>query len=131
MHCSKKTWLPWSPKKINNPNLQFSKAHLTTFKVYNLKMIEVMGLNILHQSPFEWHYFLITFHETLPSGSEVIRGGHTDKQTHRQTGDLIILLSFLESRLKEREGEHKGGQYCRSYVTSTTVALQRDFFLIT
>jgi hypothetical protein len=29
------------------------------------------------------------------SGSEVIRGG----QTHRQAGDLISLLSFLESRL--------------------------------
>jgi hypothetical protein len=29
------------------------------------------------------------------SGSEVIRGG----QTHRQAGDLISLLSFLENRL--------------------------------
>jgi hypothetical protein len=35
------------------------------------------------------------FHEHLLSGSEVTRGG-----THRQTGDFISLLSFLESRLK-------------------------------
>jgi hypothetical protein len=33
----------------------------------------------------------------ITSGSEVIRG---DKQTARQTGDSISLLSFLESRLK-------------------------------
>jgi hypothetical protein len=32
------------------------------------------------------------FHENLPNGSKVISAG--------QTGDLISLLSFLESRLK-------------------------------
>jgi hypothetical protein len=31
--------------------------------------------------------------------SKVINGGH--RQTDRQTGDLISLLSILESRLKE------------------------------
>jgi hypothetical protein len=36
------------------------------------------------------------FHETLPSGLEVISGGHRD----RQTGDMISLILFLESRLK-------------------------------
>jgi hypothetical protein len=38
----------------------------------------------------------------LPSGSKVISGGQTDRQTQkdRQTGDLISLLSFLESRLE-------------------------------
>jgi hypothetical protein len=34
------------------------------------------------------------------TGSEVVSGGHTDRQTDRQTSDLINLLSFLESRLK-------------------------------
>jgi hypothetical protein len=45
--------------------------------------------------------FHTKFHENLPSGSEVISGGHTD----RQTGDMINLLSFLESRLKMSERE--------------------------
>jgi hypothetical protein len=35
------------------------------------------------------------------SSLKVIRGGHTD--THRQTGDLISILSFLESRLKRKD----------------------------
>jgi hypothetical protein len=59
-------------------------------------MIEAVGLNIIASRSLEWHYLCTKFHENLPSGSEVISGGHTD----RQTGDLISLLSFLESRLK-------------------------------
>jgi hypothetical protein len=39
---------------------------------------------------------IISVHENLLSGSEVISGGHTKKQT----GDMISLLSFLESVLK-------------------------------
>jgi hypothetical protein len=37
-------WLPWN---INNPNPQFSKAHLTILNLNNFKMIEVMGLKII------------------------------------------------------------------------------------
>jgi hypothetical protein len=40
----------------------------------------------------------IKFNENSSIGSKVISGGHTD--THRQAGDLISPLSFLESRLK-------------------------------
>jgi hypothetical protein len=40
-----------------------------------------MGLKLLHRSPFEWHYLRTKFHEILPSGSKVISGGHTDRQT--------------------------------------------------
>jgi hypothetical protein len=61
-------------------------------------MVEDMGLKyLLHLGPLEWHYLCTKFHENLPSGSTVISGGHTG----RQTCDLISLLSFLESRLKK------------------------------
>jgi hypothetical protein len=39
------------------------------------------------------------FHGILPSGSKVISEGLTNRHTDRQTGDLISLLSFFESRL--------------------------------
>jgi hypothetical protein len=51
----------------------------------------------LHRGNLEWHYRCTKFHENLPSGSKLLAG---DTQTDRQTGDLISLLSFLESRLK-------------------------------
>jgi hypothetical protein len=38
-------------------------------------------------------------HENPPIGSKVISGGHTD----RPAGDLISLLSFLESRQKMKK----------------------------
>jgi hypothetical protein len=44
-------------------------------------MIEAMGLKLLHRAPFEYHYLRIKFHENLPSGSKVIAGGHTNRQT--------------------------------------------------
>jgi hypothetical protein len=46
----------------------------------------------LHWGPLEWHYLPTIFHENLPSGSKLLVG-------YRQTGDLISLVSFLESRL--------------------------------
>jgi hypothetical protein len=42
----------------NNPNPQFSKAHLTTLNLSNFEMIEAVGLRILHRGPLEWHYLL-------------------------------------------------------------------------
>jgi hypothetical protein len=35
----------------------------------------------------------------MPSGSKVVSGGHKDRHMDRQTGDLISILLFLESRL--------------------------------
>jgi hypothetical protein len=81
---------------MNNPNPQFSKAYLTTMYLSNIKIIEAMSLKLLNWGPLEWHYINTKFHENLPSGSEVISGGPTD----RQIGDLISLLSFLKSMLK-------------------------------
>jgi hypothetical protein len=43
----KKTWLPWLPWNINNPNPLLSKAHLTMLNVNKFKMIEAMGLKII------------------------------------------------------------------------------------
>jgi hypothetical protein len=57
-------------------------------------MVKAMGLKLLHRGSLAWNYFPTKFHENLPSGAKVISG-----DTHRQTGDLISLLSFLESRL--------------------------------
>jgi hypothetical protein len=47
----------------------------------------------------------LPFHENPPIGSNVISGGHADRQTdtHRHDGDLISQLSFFESRLKNNE----------------------------
>jgi hypothetical protein len=59
-------------------------------------MVEDMGLKVLHQGPLEWHYLATKYHKNIVSGSKVISGTHT----YRQTGDLISLLLFLESRLK-------------------------------
>jgi hypothetical protein len=59
-------------------------------------MIEDMRKKNLHRGPLEWHYLRTKFHKYLPSGSKSISEGHTD----RQTGDMISLYSFLESRLK-------------------------------
>jgi hypothetical protein len=40
------------------------------------------------------------YHENLRSGSKVISGTPPPPNKHTQKGDLISLLSFLESRLK-------------------------------
>jgi hypothetical protein len=63
----------------HNPNTQFSKAHLTNLKFSNFQMTEAMGLKIIALRSLEWHYVHTKFHETLPSGSKVISGGHTDR----------------------------------------------------
>jgi hypothetical protein len=75
--------LPWLPWDINNPNPQFSQGSPNNVNLSNFKMIEAMGLKILHRGPLEWHYLCTKFHENLPSGSKVISGGHTDRQTDR------------------------------------------------
>jgi hypothetical protein len=77
--------LPWLPWNINNPNPQFSKAHLTTLNLNNFKMIEGMGLKILLRGPLEWLHLPTDYHEDLPSISKVISWG-----THRQTDKLVI-----------------------------------------
>jgi hypothetical protein len=45
-----------------------SKAYLTTMNLDNFKMIETMGLKLLHRGPLEWHYICTKFHQNLPSG---------------------------------------------------------------
>jgi hypothetical protein len=45
--------------------------------INKFKVIEAMGLKLLHQGPFEYRYILTKFHENLLSGSEVISGRQT------------------------------------------------------
>jgi hypothetical protein len=73
----------------HKPNPQFSKAHLTTLSLNNFKMIEAMGLKILHLNSLDWHYLRTKFHENLPSGLEVISGGH------RQTDRLFEKVTYM------------------------------------
>jgi hypothetical protein len=61
---------------MQNPNPHFSKAHVTNFNFNKFKVIEAMGLKLLHRGPLEWHYFLNKFHDNLLSGSEIISGRH-------------------------------------------------------
>jgi hypothetical protein len=44
-------------------------------------MAESMGMKIIALRSLEWHYMSTIYHETLPSSSKVISGGHTDIQT--------------------------------------------------
>jgi hypothetical protein len=62
--------------------------------------LNLWDYKLLHRGPLEWLYLCIKFNDNTRRGSEIISGRHTDRQTDRQTGDLIRLLSFLESRLK-------------------------------
>jgi hypothetical protein len=67
-------------------------VHLSNLNLNHFKMVEAMGLKLSHRGPLPTR-----FHKNLPIGSKV-DGGQTD--TQRQDGDLIRLISFLESRLK-------------------------------
>jgi hypothetical protein len=65
-----------------------------------------MGLKV---AALRSHHLHTKFHPNLSTSSKVVGGGpqrhthihiHTYIHTHTQTGDLISLLSILESRLK-------------------------------
>jgi hypothetical protein len=59
-------------------------------------MAKATILKMWHRGHLQWHHLPTKFHEKPPIGSKVVTGTHTE----RQAGDLISLLSFLESRLK-------------------------------
>jgi hypothetical protein len=54
------------------------------------------GVTEKERDPLEWHYLPTKYHDNLPRGSKII----SETRTHTHTGDLISLLSFLDSRLK-------------------------------
>jgi hypothetical protein len=92
--------LPWLPWDINNPNPQFSKAHLTNLNLSNFNGIEAMGLK---NYCFEVHLNGITsepnFMKFYQAVQKLLVG---DTEIDRQTGDLLSLNLFLESRLKNK-----------------------------
>jgi hypothetical protein len=69
--------------------------HLSVLNLNHFKMVQAMGLKLLHRGPLQWHRLPTKFNEKLPSGSNAITGD-------RQTGDLISChSSFMKkSRLK-------------------------------
>jgi hypothetical protein len=71
---------------------QFSQAHLTNLNANRFKIIEAMRLKITDRGSPEWHYLHAKFHENLPSCSEVISGGHTDRQVHRVFEKIQFLI---------------------------------------
>jgi hypothetical protein len=71
--------LPWLPWNIKNPNPQLSKVCLITLNLNNSKIIEAMGLKIIASRSLECHCLHTKFHENLPSSSEVVSGGQTDR----------------------------------------------------
>jgi hypothetical protein len=71
-----------------------SCPQLTNFNFNYCKMVKDMGLKLLHRGPLEWHYLTTKYHENLQAVQKLL------VRTHRWTGDLISLLSFLECRIK-------------------------------
>jgi hypothetical protein len=66
-------------------------------------MIEVMGLKLLHRGPLDDIKSVPNFMKIYQAVQKLlVRGTQTDKQTRRQTGDLISVLPFFETRLKNR-----------------------------
>jgi hypothetical protein len=79
------------------------KSHLTTLNPNHFKMIEVMGLNYCIEVPLNGIISLPNFIKIYQSLQSLIVGG----DTLRQTGDIISLILFLESRLTIQSSEDK------------------------
>jgi hypothetical protein len=75
-------------------------THLRSLNICHFGMAEATRLKMWLRGHLQWHHLPTKFHENPPVGSKVISGGHTCARAHTQAGDLISLLSFLESRLK-------------------------------
>jgi hypothetical protein len=52
---------------------------LTNLNLNHYKMVDAMGLKLLHQGPLEWHHLPTKFHENLPISSKVISWGQRDR----------------------------------------------------
>jgi hypothetical protein len=72
------------------------------------KMTEVIGLKLLHRGPLEWHYLHKKIHE---NHTDRQAGTQTNTKTDRQTGDLISLLSILESSYKQIKETGNTGRF--------------------
>jgi hypothetical protein len=80
-----------SDLKLRVSTVSYKYLVIFCYIYYISQGIYNFSLSFKKRGPLEWHYLHTTFHENLRRGSKVISGG--------QTGDLISLLSFLDSRL--------------------------------
>jgi hypothetical protein len=67
--------------------------HLRNLNACHFGMVEATGSEMRLWGSLEWRHVFTKFLGNPPIGSKVIRG-QTDRQTHRQAGDLTSLLSF-------------------------------------
>jgi hypothetical protein len=68
---------------------------LTSLNLNHFKMVEDIGLKLLHRGPLEWHYLPIKYNEIYQAIQKLLvggGGGHrpTHTHTHTHTHRLVI-----------------------------------------
>jgi hypothetical protein len=83
-----------------------SCPQVTNLNLNHCKMVEDMGLKLLHRGPLEWHHLPTKYHESLPSGSKVVNEGRarTRTHTHTHTTHRLVIWSIHPMALQPKSG---------------------------